>query len=436
MISRDSELKSIELRSDEMQDILTRPPHILVRSGISVICLVLVLLFTGSFFFKYPDILTGNVVITTENPPVWLVAKASGKIKELNCEDHSFIKQGDVLVVIENPALVDDVKRVKTLLMQSSISDSTQNFPAELLTSDYELGSIQNSFSNFIKTTTNYENFLSLNSTQKEKEALSARIAGHRNYSGNLQKQLELKQEEVKIAQSVYEREKQLHQKGIISKAEMENAENSWLNARQSLQQLRTNIASDRMEMGQLQESLSKLDIQFIREKNSMLSELKTVYNELLANIENWEQTFLLISPMEGRITFNTVWSNHQFVNAGDKVLAVVPEKLGKLVGKMQSPAEFSGKINTGQRVNIKLSGFPYMEYGSLHGIVENISLVPESNFYTVDITLTNGLITNTGKRLNFTGELSGQAEIVTDDRSLFERVLSPLKYLLRVHTK
>jgi len=33
-------------------------------------------------------------------------------------------------------------------------------------------------------------------------------------------------------------------------------------------------------------------------------------------------------------------------------------------------------------------------------------------------------------------GELSGQAEIITDDRSLFERILSPLKYLLKEHAK
>ena len=55
---------SIELRSEEMQDILTRPPHILVRSGISVICAVIFILLTGSFFFSYPDIVTGEITIT------------------------------------------------------------------------------------------------------------------------------------------------------------------------------------------------------------------------------------------------------------------------------------------------------------------------------------------------------------------------------------
>jgi len=426
----------IELRSEEMQDILTRPPHILVRSGISIICLILVLLFTGSFFFKYPDILSGIVLITTENPPVWLVAKSSGKIKELNCSDHSPVKQGAVLSVIENPAVTNDVDRIKILLLQSSISDSTLFLPSELIISGYELGSIQNIFSIFVKTVTNYENFLSLNTIQKEKEALNLRIIGHRNYSDNLRKQLELKQEELKIAESVYEREKQLYLKGVNSQAEMENAENIRLNVKQALQQLHTNIASDKMEMGQLQESLSQLDLQFQREKNSLLSELQTAYNELLAAIESWEQAYLLVSPMDGTVTFNTVWTNHQFVNAGDKVLAVVPQQLGALLGKMQSPAEFSGKIQAGQRVNIKLSGYPFMEYGTLQGVVGNISLIPESNHYTVDITLPDGLRTNTGKVLNFTGELSGLAEVITDDRSLFERILSPLKYLLSSHLK
>jgi len=58
------------------------------------------------------------------------------------------------------------------------------------------------------------------------------------------------------------------------------------------------------------------------------------------------------------------------------------------------------------------------------------------SNYYTVNITLPAGLTTNTGKTLNFTGELSGFAEIVVDDRSLFERILSPLRYLLKAHAR
>jgi HlyD family secretion protein len=428
------DLDKIELRSEEMQDILTRPPHFLVRSGISVICAVIVLLFAGSFFFKYPDIVPGEAVITTENPPVWMIAKTTGKIRELNCSDKSPVRQGQVLAVIENPAVTGDVNQLKEQLTRCVIADSAFYIYPGLVVSNYELGTIQNAYSAFLRSVTNYEIFLSYNTIEKEKEALNLQISGHTRYSAALQKQLKLKQEELRIALSVYEREKQLYEKGVISKAEMEMAENALLNIRQSGQQLETNIASDRIEAAQLRESISQLDTQYLKEKNSLLSDLKTASGELLSAIENWEQLYLLVSPMDGTVTFNSFWTSHQSVNAGDKVLAVVPRHSGKLIGRIQSPSSGSGKIRPGQRVNIKVQGYPYMEYGTLQGQVRAISLISNEKIYSVAVELPQGLNTGTGKTLDFTGELTGEAEIITDDRSLFSRILSPLQYLMNNH--
>jgi HlyD family secretion protein len=430
----------IELRSEEMQDILSRPPHILIRSGISVICAVILLLIIGSFFFKYPDIVNGEIIITTSNPPVWLVAKTSGKIKELNCSDKQTVENGEILVVIENPAKTNNVLKIKSHLffegwrIAPAMTDFSDTLDSLFLNTNYELGNIQNVFSAFIKAATDYNNFLSLGATQKEKEALNTQISGHKTYTSNLRKQLELKQKELEIAKLTYEREKHLFEKGTISKAEMETAESAWLNARQSLQQIRTTIVSDGIESAQLQESVSKLDIQYQREQNSLLSGLKAATNELETAIENWEQTYILTSPIDGTVTFNTFWTSNQFVNAGDKVLAVIPENPGKIIGRIKSPESMSGKIKPRQRVNIKISGYPYMEYGTLQGTVKTISLVPNENNYAIEVNLTNELTTNTKQTLDFTGELTGLAEIITDDRSLFSRIFSPLKYLLKKH--
>ncbi|MDR0798298.1 MAG: HlyD family secretion protein [Dysgonamonadaceae bacterium] len=430
-----NEENTIELRSEEMQDILSRPPHLLVRSGISVICAVILLLIAGSFFFKYPDIVTGEIVITTKNPPVWLIAKTNGKIKELNCSDKQSVKSGEILAVIENPAETADVLSLKAFIRDFTGRDTARHV-STLLPENLQLGNIQNVFSTFIKATTDYNNFLSLGATQKEKEALNTQISVHKTYTFNLRKQLELKQKELEIAQSAYEREKHLFEKGTISKAEMETAESAWLNARQSLQQIKTTIASDQVESAQLQESLSKLDIQYQREQNSLLSNQQTAINELQTAIENWEQTYLLASPINGTVTFNTFWTNNQFVNPNDKVLAVIPENSGKIIGRIKSPEAMSGKIREKQRVNIKVNGFPYMEYGTLQGEVKAISLVPSENNYLIEVALTDGLTTNTGKTLGFTGELSGMAEVIVDDRSLFNRIFQPLKFLLRKHVR
>jgi HlyD family secretion protein len=426
-------IDSVQLRSEEMQDILTRPPHILVRSGISVICLVVLMLLIGSFFFQYPDKVTGEITITTENPPVWLVAKTGGKIKEMHVKDKNQVREGQLLAVIDNPAKTEDIHQVKALLIPVDITDSSFYLPPGL-TGTYELGTVQNAYSVFLKTITDYENFLKYNTLDKEREALQLQIAGHKRYSASLRQQLKLKQEELQLSKNNYDRERQLYDKSVISKAEMEVAENAYLSTRQSYQQLQTNIASDEIESAQLQENLSKLDTQQAREKNNLLSQLKTNYSELKAQIENWEQVYEIISPTNGTVTLTAYWTQNQFVNAGDRVLAIVPDRPGQLIGRIQTPSQNTGKIKTGQNVNIKIQGYPYMEYGTLMGIVRTVSLIANEKIYAVEVDLPQELTTSTGKTLDFTGELTGEAEIITDDRSLADRILAPLKYLLKTY--
>ena len=87
--------------------------------------------------------------------------------------------------------------------------------------------------------------------------------------------------------------------------------------------------------------------------------------------------------------------------------------------------------MDTAQRVNIKLDNFPYMEFGMLEGEISNISMVPVTNdlgtYYPADIILRNGLVTNYKKELPFNQEMQGNAEIITKDRRLIQRLVEPL---------
>ncbi len=423
----------IELRSDEVKDILTRPPHALVRYGTTVICSVLLLLFIGSFFFRYPDIIRGEVVVTTENPPAWIVAKATGRIKELYIADKNTVSQGDLIAVIDNPAITNDVKRAKQLLIERTlVSDSLITIPSELVSETYELGELQSAFSSFAKAAINYQNFESLNLIKQDELALQTQLSGRQNYAANLQKQLTLKEQELTLAKSLYDRDKELYQKGVIAKSEFETTEQNYLNLQQILRQLEGSIVAEQIENSKLKSSASKLTVEYLQDRNNKFQDLSTSYRELMAEIENWEQKYLLISPQAGIITFNTVWSRNQVVNIGDKVFVVVSKEPGALIGKLDAPLSGSGKIKVGQLVNIKVAGYPYLEYGMLQGNVQNISLVSSGNYYTVEISFSHKLISTTGANFEFTGELKGVAEVVTEDRSLALRILAPLRYLLR----
>ena len=71
--------EKIDIRSDEITEILGTPPKWIVRWGISVVFIVVTVIIVGSAFFRYPDIVTAQAIITTENPPSTVIAKSNGK---------------------------------------------------------------------------------------------------------------------------------------------------------------------------------------------------------------------------------------------------------------------------------------------------------------------------------------------------------------------
>lgn len=59
------ESDQIHLRSTEVQEILSRPPHALIRYGTVAISLVVLILLAAAFLFTYPDKIQGKVTIVS-----------------------------------------------------------------------------------------------------------------------------------------------------------------------------------------------------------------------------------------------------------------------------------------------------------------------------------------------------------------------------------
>ena len=138
----------IELRSEEVQDILTKIPHWIIRWGSLVVLIILLLLFLVSWMVKYPDIITTEITITTQIPPEKLVAKTSGKIQAILIDDKTIVNESTPLAVIENAANYKDVFLLKAITDTISLSHS--KFPFEKLQAA-QFGEIENSFAMFQK---------------------------------------------------------------------------------------------------------------------------------------------------------------------------------------------------------------------------------------------------------------------------------------------
>lgn len=119
------------------------------------------------------------------------------------------------------------------------------------------------------------------------------------------------------------------------------------------------------------------------------------------------------------------LWAENQFVNAGDNVFDVIPTNESGYIGKVKAPAQNSGKIKLGQTVNIRLANYPDREFGIIKGKINAISLTPDSaGNLLINVSLPKGLHTSYKKQIIFQQEMTGTADIVTEDLRLIERLL------------
>ena len=114
------------------------------------------------------------------------------------------------------------------------------------------------------------------------------------------------------------------------------------------------------------------------------------------------------------------LWKEGQYVNAGETMFVIVPDGKSEFVGKALLPMQGSGKVRTGQRAVIRLTGFPEQEYGRMEGKVVSISPVPdEEGNYVVEIHLTR----MPNKQPPLLKVMDGTAEIIIREQSLLERL-------------
>ena len=432
-----NEEDKIELRSEEFQEVLGYVPYWILRWGITVLAFVIVILLAGSAIIKYPDVLSSQVELTGSTPPAAIVSRSSGKIRELYVSDNQEVKVGDYLAVIDNPAQTDDILMLKNCLAPSNSPEGGEQFPSfGGVRGGLQLGALQSHFSSFHTTLFEYAEYKRLLYYPQKTAMTKERIVRYEEQYATLQNQQRLTAEQFILVQNQFRRDSLLYARGAISSEELEKSKNSYLQSLLSIENMRSTLSNMRIQIAQLNESLLDMRQQDTEKSNDLRSRIQSLTAQLKAEIQVWELNYVLQSPIDGTVTFTGYWVENQNVQAGETVFNVVPCDSYEIVGKARLPIARSGKVKTGQRVNIRLQNFPENEYGILRGRVSNISLVPvqagEMVYYSVEISLTDKLITTYKKELPWLPNMQGQADIITEDISLLERFILPIKKILK----
>lgn len=423
-------LDNIELRSESVQDILTQPPHWMIRWGNTVIFIILIMILVMSYIIKYPEFVPAPIIVTSQNPPEKIEARSNSKIEKIFIKDHQKVKKGDIMMVLQSTANYQDVLELKTIV-DSIKSDKLLSFPLSKV-SNFKLGELQGDYNSFAKAFQDENLFTRLQPYAPENLAANQSMTEARIRIANLKHQKNLEITKYELTKKNYQRSQELFNQGVIAAMELENEKIKFLQAQQSLENINISLSQLQESITNLNKTKSGTAINTEKDKITYSSQTLQLFENLRKSLKQWEQTYLIVSSTNGMASFQQFFGENQFVKAGDPIISILPDHTERLVGRMSVPAVNSGKIITGEKVLIKLDNYRFQEYGIIEGKVQNISLIPDDkgNYY-VDVILPKGLQTSYNKTLKFDKELRGNAEIVTQDLRLIERFFYQIRKLL-----
>lgn len=425
-------MDDINLRSETVQDILTRIPHWMIRWGNSLFLLIILVLLMFSWIVKYPDIINAEALITTAIPPQNAYAKTSGQLKAILVKNNAYVQKNEALAVIENTANFNDVYKLQSIIDTLVIQDAPFAFPLDDLPVLF-LGDIEPQYAIFEDSYLKYQQHNTLKLYANETLANTQNISELKRRLKSLQSQMQINTTELQLKKNDLERQKTLYKKGVISTHTYENKQLEYAQAERNYKNFELSISQIREHINTAQKTSKNATINKDREGKILLKTLIHAFSQLKKAIRDWEQRYVLKSHINGYVTFLNHWNENQNVNLGDLVFTIIPEKNTTYIAKLKTPALNSGKLKAGQTVLIKLENYPDNEFGTIKGEVNRISYTPDSEgLYILDVKLPKKLITSYNKEIVFKHEMRGAAEIITEDLRLTERFLYQFKALFK----
>ncbi|MFH4968277.1 HlyD family efflux transporter periplasmic adaptor subunit [Gaetbulibacter sp. M240] len=420
-------IDEIETHSEQIREILEKQPNLFLKWGITVIFIAICFIFLATWFIKYPDVIRSQVTVTSNIPPQKVYAKTTGRISNLFVKDKDLVESGEPFAIIDNSANYKDVFYLKKIIDRIKIKDKFE-FPMDSLP-NLSLGDIASQFAIFENAYNKYKLNLELKPFSNEEKANLYSALELNKRLENLKSQKEINKIELTFKKKDLNRYKLLFEKGVISEQDYEKRQLEYSQAELNYKSFEASISQIREGIFNAKKKSKDTEINRIETEITLFKNVLQSLNQLKKAIKDWYYNYVLKSNIKGKVSFLNIWNTNQNVNQGDLIFIIIPIKSSSIIAKLKTPPINSGKIMGGQKVNIKLDNYPNIEFGILKGTVKNISSTPDNNgLYTVDVNLSNKLITSYNKEIEFKQEMTGTAEIITDDLRLIERLFYQIK--------
>lgn len=411
-----------------MNDLIGNPPSWLMRSGITMVGIVVGTVMLATYFISYPNKLSSTGILTAENPPIELISRATGYIENMHKEEGAVVEKGEPVVYISNTTDKDQLRTLEQWITKYRKVNDPRQYLNLTFPSDLQLGSIQADYGRLQLQYNELCRTLKDGVVFQQMNNLTREIIKIRSLNQSQEREKEIYGKELAIANKDHNRNDQLLSSGTISEVAYEKAKTTLLQKERQYESMNNTIIQNNIRMEQL--SLEKLKLQ--EERSNIIKKYQFSIAEAITNlktgIKSWGDTYTMHAPIAGTVTYTSVINPKRTIEQGQLLGYVTPKENAQSYISAKYPTNNLGKIEKGQKVILKFDAYPYKEYGTVISKVGNIGSLPEVNkegksYYEIQIPVASKILTDYDKEIPYKPNMTAQVEVITEDRSIFERI-------------
>jgi multidrug resistance efflux pump len=417
---------------DAIQEIVAYAPTSLMRWGVTALGITVIILLLFSWLVSYPELVRGRFTVTTQTPPSRLVAQVAGEVETIRCQEGEHVRSGEPLVVFRSATSYDNVTQ---LVRSLDAMDRALQSGSEIPEADASLpmGSLQDAYAEFLQSLSDFRELRPETRYFDEKRVVMAeQLETQVRLGTTLEKQQALLAQDLELARRELERRQRLRKEGLLSATDVETAEKAFLQQREAVENGLATINRNRIEIAGYRSSALELDRQRSEARRKRYLDLRKAIQSLRSAITAWENLYVIKAPYAGNVSYFRELHPNQHVAAYEPVVAILPDSMG-FVARVKIDQRGAGKIHEGQRVILRFDSYPDRQFGTVLGRVASIPRLgmtddKDQMIYLLDVGLPAGLETSYKVKLDFRQELRGDADIVTAERRLIQRLFDQLR--------
>jgi multidrug resistance efflux pump len=207
-------------KNEHIKELISKQPSWIIRTGNTVLLLIICSLILLSYYFKYPEIITAKIIITTPIPPVRIKCKVDGMVERIFLNDQDTVKIDQPIALIKNDQGTNylEILELKRQLSSVHFEKGIATKSLTIYNTEFKnLGPVQGFLSDFINSVIAYNSFINDAPLEKAIRKNKQLIKQYENLVNQNKSKSQFSKKQLDVSRIDFERQKKLFDQGVIS---------------------------------------------------------------------------------------------------------------------------------------------------------------------------------------------------------------------------